>query len=194
MRKRLLLWGTCGEVLLMLVLATPALAEREVVINEIAWMGTAASPFDEWIELKNNTDQEIDLTGWRLVADDASPEIMLEGTIPADSFYLLERSDDLTVGDIEADLIYAGGLSNAGEVLRLFDGDGHLIDTANLGGRAWYAGAVDGYVTMERVDPEAADIPENWASNDGAWTTGLDTQERSLRGTPKAENSATVNN
>ena len=26
---------------------------RDVVINEIAWMGTAASTYDEWIELYN---------------------------------------------------------------------------------------------------------------------------------------------
>ena len=33
-------------------------APREVVINEVAWMGTGASYTDEWIELHNTTRQE----------------------------------------------------------------------------------------------------------------------------------------
>ena len=37
-----------------------------LVINEIAWAGTAASSADEWIELFNPTDQPIDLSGWTL--------------------------------------------------------------------------------------------------------------------------------
>jgi len=41
-----------------------------VVLEEIAWMGTAASPFHEWMELRNTTDAPILLDGWTLVADD----------------------------------------------------------------------------------------------------------------------------
>ena len=38
----------------------------DVVINEVGWMGTAASSADEWIELYNTTDHPITLTNWRL--------------------------------------------------------------------------------------------------------------------------------
>ena len=37
-----------------------------IVINEVAWAGTAASSADEWIELKNNTSTDIDMSGWTL--------------------------------------------------------------------------------------------------------------------------------
>ena len=37
---------------------------RDVVISEIAWMGTTASSNDEWIELYNNTSSAIDFAGW----------------------------------------------------------------------------------------------------------------------------------
>jgi len=91
----------------------------EVVINEVAWMGTAASTYDEWIELKNNTDQDIDLNGWTLAAADGTPSILLTGTIPAHGYYLLERTDDTTVSNIPADQTYTGGLEDGGEALTL---------------------------------------------------------------------------
>jgi len=39
----------------------------KIIINEVAWMGTSASANDEWIELKNISGGEIDLTGWQLI-------------------------------------------------------------------------------------------------------------------------------
>ena len=41
-------------------------AAASVVISEIAWSGTGASSEDEWIELVNVSQEDIDLTGWRL--------------------------------------------------------------------------------------------------------------------------------
>lgn len=168
--------------------------ERPVVINEVAWAGTAASSNDEWIELYNNTDQDIDLTGWRLKSDDGNPDIQLAGTIPARGFFLLERGDDTTVSDIPADQIYQGALTNPGETLRLFDPDGQLIDSANGDGGPW-PGGTDAhgkppYATMERVDPQAGDTDGNWKSNDGVKRCGLDARGNPINGTPKALNSA----
>ena len=56
--------------------------EPTILINEIAWMGTENSGTDEWIELYNSTDSEVNLTGWRLEAVDGSPKInFYEGSI-----------------------------------------------------------------------------------------------------------------
>ena len=84
-----------------------------VIISEIAWSGTKASTADEWIELYNPSNYPVDLTGWRLVAIDGSPDILLNGILPPDSFFLLERSNDNTVLDVEADLIYSGASTTA---------------------------------------------------------------------------------
>ena len=92
-----------------------------VVINEIAWMGTNASYSDEWIELYNNSDYAIDIKNWKLEANDKSPEIFLKGQIPAKGFFLLERTNDETLPDIKADLIYKGNLSNKGEYLKIIN-------------------------------------------------------------------------
>jgi hypothetical protein len=53
---------------------------RDVVFSEIAWMGTTTSSNDEWIELYNNTDGAIDLTGWTLNAADGTPSIQARYT------------------------------------------------------------------------------------------------------------------
>jgi uncharacterized repeat protein (TIGR01451 family) len=38
----------------------------KVIINEVAWAGTAADPTNEWIELRNVGTAEVDLTDWSL--------------------------------------------------------------------------------------------------------------------------------
>jgi len=173
-------------------LAAGDLAAGDVVINEVAWMGTVASTADEWIELYNVTTQDIDLTGWTLKSADNSPNITLSGSIPAHGFFLLERTDDTTVSDITADQTYAGDLVNTGESLTLRDGSAQVIDTANGDGGAWPAGDNTNKSTMERRDPFVADADANWASNDGITCNGLDAKGNPLNGTPKARNSAYV--
>lgn len=167
----------------------------DVVINEVAWAGHSGYTLDEWLELKNNTDRAIDLTGWQLAAADKTPSIVLNGVIPALGYFLLERTDDNTVSDIAADQIYgtdgtSWSLSNTGETLILTDSVGTRIDTANGNGGAWPAGSTTAYRTMERINPLAADKDVNWASNNPAIKrNGLDAGGNLINGTPKQSNS-----
>jgi uncharacterized repeat protein (TIGR01451 family) len=166
-------------------------AYGDVVVNEVAWMGTAASTSDEWIELYNTTDHDIDLTGWTLAAADGTPNIALNSIIPAHGYFLLERTDDNTVSDVPADQVYTGALENDpdAESLELRDGTGTLVDTANGDGGPWPAGDNDTKATMERIDPAAPDTDANWATNDGLTRNGLDASLNPINGTPKARNS-----
>lgn len=168
-----------------------------VVINEIAWAGTAASANDEWIELYNPGDEPVDLANWRLSGDaDGQPvNINLTGVIPPGGYWLLERQDDSAITDIGADQIYSfgSGLANAGETLRLLAPDGTTVDTANAGGGAWPAGAGSpAYVSMERIDPHTADSKTNWRSNDTVNHNGLDLAGAPINGTPRQPNSKGV--
>lgn len=163
----------------------------DVVVNEVAWMGTAASTYDEWIELHNTSTMDIDLSGWNLQgSNNDDPNINLTGTIPAGGYYLLERTDNTTVSDVDADLIFTGNLFNEGESLTLKDSSGRVIDTANGDGGAWPGGDNDTKSTMERIDPLAPDSDANWATNDGITRNGHDADNNPLNGTPKAPNSA----
>lgn len=139
--------------------------QLDVVIHEIAWMGTTTDANDEWIELFNNTGGAIDLAGWTLNATDGTPSITIPAganPIPAGGHFLLERTDDGSVPGMAADHIYTGALGNTGEVLQLRDGLGILQDHVD----SWYAGNNTTKATMQRVDPL---LPGTSAAN---WTSG----------------------
>ena len=160
--------------------AVPALT---VVINELAWAGTAASLNDEWLELYVPGAASVSLAGWTL-SDGGDISITLSGTVAAGGFVLLERTDDTSVGNLTASQIYTGTLINTGETLTLKDANGNTVDTANLSGGSWPAGSVSSYFTMERINPLAADSAANWAANNGATRSGTDADGTVLTAQP----------
>jgi len=150
-----------------------ATAENQtVIISEVAWMGTTASANDEWIELHNTTDAAIDVTGWKLQTTDGGLLVELIGSITANGYYLLERTDDDTVPDISADTIYTGSLSNTGETLVLIDTEETVIDRLDAS-TGWTAGDNITKQTLERA-------------TDSSWQTSTNSG-----GTPKTKNSDT---
>jgi hypothetical protein len=154
-----------------------AATSLDVVINEIAWMGSPVSSYDEWIEVYNDTGDIISLDGWKIKAADGTLEIYLNGDLPGKSFYLLERTDDNSVPDKEADLIYKGALKNEGETLALYDNSDNLMDSVNCHA-GWFAGNNETKQTMERKTSEfPGDSPDNWGNSQGP------------EGTPKVGNS-----
>ena len=172
------------------------LLKNEVAINEIAWMGTTADPTDQWIELYNNSKENIDLSNWKLAVKNKF-EINLSGTIPAQGFYLLENNEN-TVSDITANLIYSGNLSDSGETLLLYDEFGNLVEEVNCGS-SWFAGDFVSKTSMERMNPQGeSSEEENWGSNysikvgqerKGDYISGKDRNDNPVYGTPKNPNS-----
>lgn len=186
---------------------SPTSQPGQVVINEIAWMGTKADPTDEWIELYNPNSFAVDITGWTiksfkikngvLAAD--TPDITFpEKTIGAFGYFLLERTSNNTVSDIAADLIYSGTLNNPpdSEVLELRDNTGQLRDkvghlTESGQVITWYAGHNTSKSTMERINPvNPGNESSNWQTNNGVTKNGLDAEGNPINGTPKAKNSS----
>jgi hypothetical protein len=158
-------------------------ASRAVLISEVAWSGTLASPNDEWIELFNPGDDRLCLEGWRLT-DSGDVDIALHGCIDSGAFFLLERTNDATVSDVAAGQIYTGGLSNSGERLLVLDPSGAVIDSANGSGGEWPAGSSSpGYASMERTGggPES---DGSWCTNDGHHHNGHDAEGHAINGTP----------
>jgi DNA uptake protein ComE-like DNA-binding protein len=162
----------------------------DVIFNEIAWAGTKANSADEWIELYNTTNNNIDLTGWTLNASSGTPLITFSTfSISASGLFLLERSDDQTISDIPADQIYTGALKNEGEKLELRDENGILIDILDCSA-GWFGGeASPNYVSMERLSLATSSTSTNWAGNNLITKNGLDSGGNKINGTPKSENS-----
>ncbi|MDO8584638.1 MAG: lamin tail domain-containing protein, partial [bacterium] len=159
------------------VYATTAAPSRaKLMLNEIAWMGSAADANDEWMELKNISGGELNVSGWQLV--DAGDQIHItfpeQTMIPAGGLFLLERTDDDTVSTIPADYIYVGALGNTNDGVRMFDANCLLQD--EVPGDPWPAGEVGTKRTMERA------IDFFWYTSSGTGPSGI-------LGTPRMENS-----
>ncbi len=153
-----------------------------VIINEVAWMGTELSSSDEWIELKNVLGEEVNMNGWQLLDKDNQIKIVFDATdiIPANGLYLLERTDDLSVPNIQANKTYSGALSDEDETLRLFNSSCQLVDEV-VAQTSWLSGDKDLKKTMERDSV-------NWHTY-----SLLSVDDVSgLWGTPKKENSERI--
>jgi signal peptidase len=170
----------------------------DVVINELMWTGIFDSEqedltdeSDEWIELRNTTDQDIDLSGWYLTNLSGKMFTIPEGKeISANGFFLISRLDaekskiknnpDLVVGD---QLI----LDDKNLQIKLYDSADRLIDTANDGG-APVAGSKG---VMLNMSMERNDNPKT------GWHTCIDHSDKAKdywdsgvedRGTPGGQN------
>jgi len=147
---------------------------NKIIFDEIAWMGTETSSNDEWIELKNISGSQIDLTDWQILNKDQKIKIDtgLTGVkLSPGGFLLFERTNDETVPGIRADLIYTGALKNEDEALYLFDKNCNLQDEI-IADPNWPAGDKNSKRTMER-------------KSDLSWQTSANPG-----GTPKSQNSS----
>jgi uncharacterized repeat protein (TIGR01451 family) len=226
--------------------ATEGPCEGKVIINEVAWAGTAADPHDEWIELHNLGTIPVDLTGWTLrwrrkhptteeeyrwkvvnlsgillPASESACEVADKDPAPSaefikretddlswwvlgkpeekdESYYTIERRHDETISGEKADLLYDTTepyemeLTDLGDVIELLNDRGEVVDTANASNPerdGWPAGSAATFATMERTDPLAPDTWENWHTNLGIITRGLDANERPLIATADTLNS-----
>jgi len=157
----------------------PSLVFASVIINEVAWMGTAISSTDEWIELYNNGSTDIDLTNWSLQWRDGkyglvfTTEKCTNVVISAGGYFLLERTDDTTVPNIAADCIYTGALSNSGEYLILKNAQNPKFDYVD-GSDNWKIGG--GEIIGNNTTKETAQ------RSGSLWITAT--------GTPKAQNAS----
>ena len=141
----------------------PMTSHAQVLISEVAWMGTDADANNEWIELYNLNNTETDLTGWT-ISDGASVSIALSGTLSSHGVGVLERTDDDTLPDA-AFLIYTGALSNDGGTLTLLDAGGAVSDQA-VGGAGW-AGIGGRNTPAPKMTAQRTRM--------GAWVTALPT-------------------
>jgi hypothetical protein len=178
---------------------SPPSSLPKVVINEIAWMGTKASQYAEWIELYNTSSDDVDLSGWALFESGGDTKIIsLGGVIYSHGYFLVERttsSSPHAFADVAVDMsgsFGGNGLSNTGEYLVLKDGSGNVQDTVN-GSSVWFSKgtASPDYRSMERIDPnKSGNESTNWATNDGIDRNGHDTNGNTINGTPRGPNSA----
>ena len=177
--KRLVMTGQILTLILLLTrgffIPPVSATAPTVVINELMWMGSSQSASDEWLELRNLSDQPIDLSGWRLTKLSNGQDVTML-TIPSgkmiapSGFFLISNysaeSAQSTL-NIQPDIVdTAMALTNTNLQIKLYSGTGELIDTADDGTGQPLAGAyVSGtaWKSMERNDVyEDGALPTAW--------------------------------
>lgn len=151
-----------------------------IVINEINYHAVDSLDSDDWLEFYNPHDFSVDLSGWYFKDEDDNHIFVFPDNtvVNPNGFLVLCRSkskfhqifSDATnyVGDFDF------GLRGGGELIRLYDIAGNLIDSLRYDDDPPWPVKPDGHgATLELVDPESDNsIAQNWAASLNHGTPG----------------------
>lgn len=135
------------------MLFLPNLAKAEVIINEVAWMGTTESQYEEWIELYNDG-SATSLDGWKIFkAAGATTLISLSGNISAGQHLLVCRTTPSVPNPLSGTCDIMGsfggsGLNNTSEHIILKNDAGTIVDSVDAGS-GWPGGDASSKHTMQ---------------------------------------------
>lgn len=161
----------------------------DIVINEINYKDANDFETKDWIELYNNTSSAINISNW-VFKDDSDEFIIPNGTVmESDSYLVLSRSlADFqalhpTVSPVLGDFPF--GLSGGGELIRLFDDTGALVDFVTYDDESPWPTEPDGNgPTLELTNPNLDnDLPTSWHASSAT---------EAPHGTPGALNSTAL--
>jgi hypothetical protein len=113
----------------------PSTTSNDIVINEINYKSADDFNTKDWIELYNNESTPVDISNWVFKdSDDAHGFVIPSGTVMNPGTYLV-LAQELTPFQAQFPAVspvigdFSFGLSNGGELIRLFDDGGALVDS-----------------------------------------------------------------
>jgi hypothetical protein len=170
----------------VLVLLLPPVA-GQVVINEIFYHAPDDLAGLQWIELFNNSDQPVDLAGWRL-----SKGVQFrfpQGTsLAARGFLVLCQNREQFQQFYSTPVLgqFEGTLKKGGGHLELRNASDRVEDSVLFSDRPpWPRGPAGHTASLERICPSArGDLPENWTGSP------LSDDDSKPGGSPGQQNSA----
>ena len=151
-----------------------------VVINEINYNSSNDFDSEDWIELYNNTNNAIDLSGWVFMDENRTPSFAINsGTVLQPHSYIV-LCVDLTLfqgkypGISNSFGNMNSGLSGSGEAIFLYDNSGRLVDSLTYDDNSpWPTEADGGGSSLELKDPSFNNaLGINWDASIGHGTPG----------------------
>lgn len=114
-----------------------ASSQSNVVINEImasnqAYITDESGEYEDWIELFNNSNSAVNLSGWHLTDNPDNPdkwEFPTNVSIPAMGYLIIWADEDSSQGPLHANF----KLSAAGEQLMLINANGSTVQDIEFG-------------------------------------------------------------
>ena len=156
------------------------LSSGTTVINEINYNSSDDYNSDDWVELINPGETEIDISDWILKDDDNSHGYTIpdETVIQPNNYLVLAKDMDL-FGSSYPDINNVIGpfdfsLSGGGDQVRIFDNAGVLIDSVQYDdGDPWPVEPDGNGPTLELINPTLDNLlSESWAASTDNGTPG----------------------
>lgn len=152
------------------------LLAADIVINEIHYDPPDKTQRAEFVELYNNTNAAVDLSGWQL--DDAVEFTFPAGSSIGSNSYLVIAEDPATVNavfGVQAIGPWSGALRNSGDRIRLVDAADVIVDEVDYKrGFPWPTVGDEPGHSIELINPNLEnDLGGNWRRT-GAVADGAD--------------------
>ncbi len=174
-----LLWSAVFALWMTFSVAT---VHARVIFHEIAWMGTAQSASEQWLELYNSGDKPVSLDGWTIRTESGSVSVQLAGRLAEGQTLFVAAAEGDTLIGLPVHRTLDASLSRNGEVLRLQDSNGRFIDEVD----GWHAGCSDTFATMQRVYPYSdGTSTDSWKTSTVRYDYGYGTP--GFRNPPESE-------
>lgn len=162
------------------VFAQDTTPKPDVVINEINYNSAADFDCEDWIELYNNSDIEVDLSGFILKdSNDDNSFIFPAGTKIPGKEYIVVCSNDSAFSQFYPDVNNKIGnlgfsISNGGELIRLLDKNNNYIDSVHFRDKEPWPTEPDGSGATLALKDASSDnyLPENWSASLNHGTPG----------------------
>ena len=151
-----------------------------VVINEINYNSSDGFDPEDWVELHNPTNDTIAIGLWEFKDENDDHVFTIQGDqILGPGQYLVLCKDTVAFNDHFPDVgNFAGdfgfGLSGGGELIRLIDSNGLLVDKVEYNNSSpWPTEPNDNGPTLELINPSLDNaLGDNWAASDDYGTPG----------------------
>ena len=163
-----------GNIIAAVIILTAAGAwAQNIVITEINYNSPAWFNPEDWIEFYNNTAQEVDISNWVFKDEvDSQSFVFPEGTVLEPSGFVIMCADtnlfrvffpgvDRYIGN------FPYGLSGGGELIRLYNDQGYIVDYLTYDDQLPWPLEPDGFgPTLELIHPDLDNtLPESWRAS-----------------------------
>ncbi len=144
--------------------------KKKVIINEVMWMGSTASSSDEWIELRNLSDEKIDIGGWEIEnARSSGNSLKIPGgkSIDSNGYFLISNYSDESANSalaVEVDEVNSSiSLSNFGNGNLVLKNEKENIEDEVMGVEWFFGENGNNKKSMERNNEYGNGLEEkNW--------------------------------
>lgn len=153
---------------------------NDIIINEINYNSASGSDAGDWIEIYNRGDEAKNISFWKISDSNNDHVYLIPGNtiLEPEEFLVICRDTSLFTAQYPAKINYTGnfhfGLASSGDCVRLFAGEGLLVDSLCYRSvHPWPENSNGTGHSLALTDPfYENENPLNWISSENSGTPG----------------------